>query len=319
MNRKTNILGMLAILLVVASCNSSHIPEQGTEGELHGTISISGAFALYPLVNVWAEDFRKENPGVKFNISAGGAGKGMADVLGDAIDLGMFSREIMDSEKEKGVWWVSVTKDAVIPTISARNPILGELKQKGLTRSELAGFFLSKDRHQWKSSEHQVSVFTRSDASGAAATWGQYLGAPGQEELQGIAVYGDPGLAEAVKNDPLAIGFNNVIYVYDLHSGQKYPGMEVVPIDINENGQIDPEEDFYNSLEEITTAIADGRYPSPPARELYLISNGKPENPLVIAFLNYVWNQGQAHVEANGYIKLSPDVIAEQKTKLLVE
>ncbi len=319
MNRKINFLWSLTILLMVVSCNPSKKAEQGASGELSGTISVSGAFALYPLVNVWAEDFRKEYPDVRFNISAGGAGKGMADVLGGAIDLGMFSREIMDSEKAQGVWWVAVTKDAVIPTISASNPILGELKQKGMTRAELAGLFLTNDRHQWKSSEHQVSVFTRSDASGAAATWGQYLGAPGQEELRGIAVYGDPGLAEAVRNDPFAIGYNNVIYVYDLNSGLKYPGMEVVPIDLNENGQVDPEEDFYNNLQEITTAIADGRYPSPPARELYLIANGKPQNPAVIAFLNYVLAKGQAHVEANGYIKLSAEVTAKQKTKLTGE
>lgn len=310
------VLAMLSLLLIWG-CSSKK--ENAGSDTISGSISISGAFALYPLVNVWAEEFRKEYPDVRFNISAGGAGKGMADVLGGAIDLGMFSREIMDSEKAQGVWWVSVTKDAVIPTISSKNPILNEIKQKGLTRAELTGFFLTADRQKWKSSDHQVSVFTRSDASGAAATWGQYLGAPGQEELRGIAVYGDPGLAEAVKNDPFAIGFNNIIYVFDLNSGQKYPGIEVAPIDINENGQIDPEEDFYGNLEEITTAIADGRYPSPPARELYLIAKGKPQKPAVIAFLNFVLEKGQAHVESNGYIRLSPDVIAAQKTKLSAE
>lgn len=315
---KKNVFALLIGLGLLSCGKQSNEGNSAESAKLQGTISISGAFALYPLANVWAEEFRKENPDVRFNISAGGAGKGMADVLGGAIDLGMFSREITQVEKEQGVWWVAVTKDAVIPTISASNPILDELKQKGLTRSELAGFFLSTDRKTWKSSEHQVSVFTRSDASGAAATWGQYLGAPGQEELRGIAVYGDPGLAEAVKNDPLAIGYNNVIYVFDLTSGQKYPGMEVAPIDVNENGQIDPEENFYGSLKEITAAIADGRYPSPPARELYLIAKGKPQNPAVIAFLNYVLDKGQAHVEASGYIKLSPEVIDEQKSKVVL-
>lgn len=106
--------------------------------------------------------------------------------------------------------------------------------------------------------------------------WAKYLGGKAQEELKGIAVFGDPGLAEAVKNDPKAIGFNNVNYVFDITTGQKYPGMEVTPIDLNENGKIDPEENFYNNLDEIIKAIGDGRYPSPPARNLYLVSNGKP-------------------------------------------
>lgn len=286
------------------------------KADLKGMITISGAFALYPLVNVWAEEFRREYPNVKFNISGGGAGKGMADVLVGGADLGMFSRDIKQEEKDQGIWWVSVTKDAVIPTINDKNPVLNQLKEEGLTRQQFAQIFLEEGKKNWKNSSQKVSVFTRSDAAGAAETWAKYLGAAGQESLKGIAVYGDPGLAEAVKNDPNAIGFNNVIYVYDLKMGNKYPGLEVVPIDINENGRIDPEEKFYQNIKEITTAIADGRYPSPPARELYLISKGQPTNPAVTAFLHWVLDKGQQYVEENGYIILSEEVIDKQKHKL---
>ena len=64
---------------------------------------MSGAFALYPLANKWAEEFTKIHPDVRFNISAGGAGKGMADALAAAVDLGMLSREI---KKEETGWFL---------------------------------------------------------------------------------------------------------------------------------------------------------------------------------------------------------------------
>jgi len=302
-------------LLLLAACGEKKSTTE-TSDKIEGTISISGAFALYPLVNVWAEEFRKEYPEVKFNVSAGGAGKGMADALGGAVDLGMVSRDIQPVETAQGAFGISVTKDAVLPTISANNPLLAEIKEKGLTRAELASFFLEDGKKKWKQSGKDVSVFTRSDASGAAAVWAQYLGGQEQENLKGIAVFGDPGLADAVKNNPLAIGFNNVIYVYDLGSGQKYPGMDVAPIDINENGVIDPEEDFYDNIADITAAIADGRYPSPPARELFLVSKGKPLKPQVTAFLNWILENGQKYVVENGYIQLSTEVITAQKSKL---
>src|SRR5690606_8606619 len=170
-------------------------------GKTEGTISMSGAFALYPLANVWAQEFRKGYPDVRFNVSGGGAGKGMADALGGAVDLGMFSREITDAEKEKGVGWVAVTKDAVIPTISDKNPILTRLKKEGLKQSELSHYFLNDGKKTWKDTAYEVNVFTRSDASGAAATWAEYLGGNDQENLKGIAVFGDPGLADAVRKD----------------------------------------------------------------------------------------------------------------------
>ena len=61
-------------------------------GELQGTITASGAFALYPLMVKWGEEYQKLHPDVQFDISAGGAGKGMTDALGGQVDIGMVSR-----------------------------------------------------------------------------------------------------------------------------------------------------------------------------------------------------------------------------------
>ncbi|UII21505.1 PstS family phosphate ABC transporter substrate-binding protein [Fulvivirga ligni] len=310
------ILACVVTALTTACERTANDQQQSSSDEIQGSISVSGAFALYPLMNVWAEEFRKEHPKVKINISGGGAGKGMADVLAGATDLGMFSREIKPEERDKGVWWVSVAKDAVVPTISDKNPILSQLKKEGITRGELINYFLKEGNETWKNSSNKVSVFTRSDAAGAADTWAKYLGADSQEAIKGVAVYGDPGLAEAVKKDPLAIGYNNVIYAYDLTSGKKYPGLEVLPIDINGNGKIDVEEDFYHDIHSITAAIADGRYPSPPARELYLISKEKPTDPLMVTFLQWILDSGQNFVQENGYILLSDEVLTTQKNSL---
>lgn len=38
----------------------------------------------------------------------------------------------------------------------------------------------------------------RSDAAGAAETWAKYFGER-QEDLKGIGIFGDPGLAQAIK------------------------------------------------------------------------------------------------------------------------
>lgn len=303
--------------LLLASCGGDRGPASGTTGgKPEGTITISGAFALYPLTNVWAEAFHKEYPGIRFNISGGGAGKGMADVLAGAADLAMYSKEISDIEIRKGAYGFAVTKDAVLPTISAQNPLLSRIQQEGLSREVLSAYFLGNGEKKWKQTDQEVHVYTRSDAAGAASVWAQYLGNAPQESLKGIAVFGDPGLADAVKKDPLGIGYNNVIYIYDINSGKKYPGMEVAPIDINADGKIDSGENFYHSLKEITAAIADGRYPSPPARELYLVSKGKPASEAVTIFLNWVLTKGQDYVVESGYIRLDTAVIAAQRRKL---
>lgn len=54
------------------------------------TISFSGAFALYPLMQQWAREYSKSHPDIYFYIQAGGAGKGLNDVLSGTVNAGMY-------------------------------------------------------------------------------------------------------------------------------------------------------------------------------------------------------------------------------------
>jgi len=105
--------------------------------EPEGTIRVSGAFALYPMMLKWSEEYKKMHPGANFDIQAGGAGKGMTDALGGLVDIGMVSRKIAASEEEKGAYWISVTKDAVVPTANKNNPVIAQLKANGIKRIHL--------------------------------------------------------------------------------------------------------------------------------------------------------------------------------------
>ena len=122
MNKSKYILAMITIILT-AKPQTTFSEQKPT---LSGNITISGAFALYPLAVKWAEEFRKINPGVKIDISAGGAGKGITDVLTGAADIGMVSRDINPEETKRGAYPIAVAKDAVVPTCSASNPLLSK-------------------------------------------------------------------------------------------------------------------------------------------------------------------------------------------------
>lgn len=303
------------LLAVLAGCGRKPGP-----GELEGTITISGAWALYPLAVRWAEEFKKLHPAVRIDISAGGAGKGMADALGKVVDLGMVSREVYPAEIEKGAWSLAVARDAVVPVMNRENPAADTIRRRGMTREEFIAVWIRGEKRNWPAPPElrrvpELTVYTRSDACGAAAVWAGYLGGV-QEDLQGVGVYGDPGLAQAVRRDFGGIGFNNINYAYDLKTGSPVGGLMVIPIDLNGNGMVDPEEDFYAGLDEITSAIADGRYPAPPTRDLYLVSGGPPGSEPVRIFLDWALREGQAYVEEAGYIALPPEKLRAGRDKL---
>lgn len=306
----------LAVLL--AGCQSNGSGDQsGTE--LEGTVTISGAWALYPMVVRWSEVFQAENPGVQFDISAGGAGKGMADALSGAVDIGMVSRQIYPEEMDQGAFGLSVTKDAVFLTVSAQNPYWDDLLQQGIQPETLVGIYITGEVTTWGDVIGRpevidpIHIYTRSDACGAAATWAEFLGGV-QEDLLGIGVYGDPGVLDAVIKDPLSIGYNNLNYAYDFSSGVPVEGAQVVPLDINGNGLGDPDE-VYQTKEAAVTAVNQGIYPSPPARDLYLVTQGQPSG-LVKIFLTWVLTDGQQYVPEMGYVALSPDLLTLELEKM---
>lgn len=288
--------------------------------DVSGTITISGAWALYPMGVKWAEEFQKLHPNVKIDVAAGGAGKGMADCLAGAVDIGMISREISSEEESKGAWWVPVTIDAVVPTVNSANPFLADLLARGVTRASLTGMWVDGSVKTWgqvlgTADKREIHVYTRSDACGAAETWAKYLGTA-QEGLTGVGVYGDPGLAEAVRQDDLGIGYNNVNFAFDAKTLKPNAGISVLPLDLNENGALDPEESFYGTRDALVNAIATGKYPAPPARDLYFAFMGKPTNPVVLEFVRWVLTDGQKYVAETGYVNLTDEKLAAALAKL---
>ncbi len=312
---------MFALSFLFPACNSGIRNSDKNGDRLSGKITISGAFALYPLTVKWGQEFQKIHPKVTLNISAGGAGKGMADALTKMVDVGMYSKEVSPEEKAKGAWYIAVSKDAVLPTINTANPVIKELKAKGLTKQKFFDIFISGKIRTWGEatgtrSNVKLESFTRSDACGAAEMWARYLQGKKQEDLQGLGVNGDPGIADAIRRNAGGIGYNNLNFVYDMNTRKPYEGIDVVPLDMNGNGKIDPEENFYGSLDQVMTAIRNGVYPSPPARDLYLVSAGKPTNKVVLAFLNWILTDGQKYLSEAGYVPVSPEKLKASLEKL---
>ena len=302
------ILGLLALgvmaALIIGSCKPVDAPEAEP---LSGTVSISGAFALYPLVMRWVEEFQDQNPGVIFDVYSEGTGKGIDEVLAGDVNIAMISRKVSPKEEAEGVYSLSVAKDAVFAVVNKNNPVVKDLMVRGATREALRALFITGAITTWgqvvgnPAIADTVHVYTRSDACGAANTWGSFLGGT-QKDLVGEGRFGDPDMVQAVHDDPLGIGYNDLIYAYGLG---EMPANEVavLPIDLNGNGRIEADE-LLDTRDKAVAAVASAAYPAPPARFLHLVTKGKPDG-IVRIFLEWVLTEGQKDVERAGYVRLS--------------
>ena len=67
---------ILSICLILLLFPVSRKAEAQQVKDMKGEIQLSGAFALYPMVVRWAEEFRKIYPGVRIDILPEGREKG---------------------------------------------------------------------------------------------------------------------------------------------------------------------------------------------------------------------------------------------------
>ena len=193
------LLSLLLTLAVLAGCAAPASPSApgAPAGDGEKTVlAVSGAFALFPMVTVWAEQYKAVNPNVEFDIQAGGAGKGMTDVLAGAVDIAMVSREIRDEETSQGAYGVPVTIDAVVGTFNAANPYAEQILAQGITPEKAAAIWVNGETATWgqllgTDAADTINVYTRSDSAGAAEMWVKFAG--GKAQVDHVLACGGQG------------------------------------------------------------------------------------------------------------------------------
>jgi phosphate transport system substrate-binding protein len=305
-----NPVNVLVALWMLAAATAPYGQEK------KGSITLSGAWAIYPTAVAWGEAFQKTNPGVKIDVSAGGAGKGAADAIAGLADIGMVSRDPDPAEIKKGILPIYVLHDAVFPVVSDKNPVLDELLKKGIKKKTWTDIYINGTVAKWdevtgKKVNRSIHVYTRSDACGAAASWAKFMGKK-QEDLRGIGVYADPGLLEAARRDPIGIGYSNFSYVFT-REGSLVPGIRLVPIDANNDGVADAGE-AYASRADAIKAIGEGKYPA--TRKNYFFVKGKPQG-IVKAYIEFALSdEGTKIVDEVG---TSLPISKEERGRVLAE
>jgi phosphate transport system substrate-binding protein len=305
----------LLILSLVIGCNfpkaqkeSANIQKE-VRSDLKGSFSISGAFALYPLISRLAAEFMAVHPGVKIEVSKIGTGEGITSLLSGKCQLAMISRPLTDEETGAGIWVIPVAKDGVAPIVNQKNPNIEKIINMGLSPDEFMHVFTSVNQCTWgeilgTNSKDKITVYIRADESGAAEIWAGFIYKK-SSDLRGIGVTGDDEMIKSIQENPLAIGFCNFSYAFDASTGERIKDIQIVPSDLDFDNKIDRIEVPFVNLEEAHRSLWLGFSPEQLCRELTLGSLGKPTDPAIIEFLHYVLGEGQSSVKKVGFCPLN--------------
>ena len=311
MKTKTLYL-FFALLLCFSSCKKIENEENKNEakgGQISGTIILSGAYALMPAAINWASEFQKLYPQVKVKVYTKGTGAGIKDLIDKKASIAMISREASPEENNGILWKLSVARDGVGMIINSKNPWLKEILARGFTQAELVKIFTSDKPLKWndfiKTAEAKpINTYDRADNSGAAEVLANFLFCT-QDDLIGKGCEGDPGMIKSISEDIYGLGFCNLNFAFDGKMKNRIPEIQILPIDMNNNGKVDKKEEIALNLLDFERNVWAGKYPRCLCRHLYLATLEKPVDPVVIEFLKFTQTHGQEIVTTSGLCKLN--------------
>jgi phosphate transport system substrate-binding protein len=270
-----------------------------------GPITIGGAYALYPLMQVWADSFCMIHKEVKILISRDGSGEGLNGLKKGRYDLAMISDAVEDTDTTEGLEFLQVCQDAVIPITNLNNPYLDEIQERGITPQQFQYLFTSGERITWgkildKEYRNDVVICTRYDKSGAADTWAGFFWKT-QADLKGLPARGEDEMIKRIQSTSLSLGYCNLINAFDPATKKLLENVAIVPLDIDFDRKAELKDVKEIGLSQFQKFIVQEKYPGLLCRKLSIAVQINKLNPLINTFLVYVLTDGQKMVRLRGY------------------
>lgn len=247
------------------------------------------------MLEKWAAEFKKQHPGVDFVIQSGVK---EYDINASAAPL--------KPEKLTEAKYTVVSKFGLLPIVNDKNPVLNQLLKKGISKQDVLNIYFDGEAktNNFRFEDNQsVPIHVYSRGACASATFSKHFGRE-IKDLNNVGgkIEDDNVLLESVKKDSLGIAYNNLGFIYDLQTRKQKSGVRVVPIDLNDNGKVDKEEKFYETLDELIYKLESTPLDLPPTGNLTFIYKSEI-TPEAKAFIEWVSTKGQQYTHALGFMK----------------
>ena len=105
-------------------------------GKVSGKIVIAGSSSVTPVMEKLKEAYENMNPNVEIELQQSDSSSGMASAIDGVCDIGMASRELKESELEKGLTGLIIAMDGIAVIVSLDNPL------EGLTTEQVRDIYM---------------------------------------------------------------------------------------------------------------------------------------------------------------------------------
>jgi len=285
---------VVSACLGMAACSGAKPQSQGVAQQ--SVIAISGSDTMVNLSQMWAEEYGKKKPSVQVEVSGGGSGVGIRDLMQGVVQVANSSRELEPAERDqitrkagKPPIETVVGHDGIAIYVHKDNPI------ESITLKQLAQIFgEGGDVTSWSQlgvninsgdKKDDIIRVSRQNSSGTYLYFREHVLKKGDFKAGSCDMSGSKDVVELIARTKTAIGYSGMGYA------TKEVKMLKIGTDENPAG-IEP------TQENVTKKV----YPL--SRALYMCTAGTPDGETK-NYLDWILSaDGQKIVVSAGYVPL---------------
>ncbi|HUX94452.1 MAG TPA: hypothetical protein VMV47_01865 [Bacteroidales bacterium] len=292
---KKSFSSLIVLLLVTFSMMSG-------KAQASDTLRITSTPDIYNLANLLAGKYNSAIPGMTVKVIEVADNRQAAQFISRGM-LGFVSARNYPDIKNTIGWHTVVGRDVIVPVISIMNPALEELRKHGVSAEELLKI-INSPHESWNTfvpaSENAFVNYYRVNDENIDASLASFLGT--SDFNNAVKEVGNSdAVVEAVRKDIYGLGFCKLSSATDLEKQAIKEGLAILPIDRNNNGILDDNENIYNDLNHLTRGIWIGKYPKSLSSNIYAAGIDQPVGEASLTFMKWVLTEGQKYICENGF------------------
>lgn len=279
------------------------------KAQTSAVIKITGTKFPFVIMQRWIDAYSKIQPEIKFELSKA--------ISMDSADILIAAHAFKEGEVKPYQTIIALNRYAQLPIVNAYRPDLKTLQQKGFTQHDMQQiFFTAEGKTDQQSST--FNAYKRDKNVCATRSFSENITGTLQD-LNGTPVTGDDrALSAAVVNDINGISYNNLGLVYNIQTRKVADGIAIVPIDVNENGIIDENENHYSTIDDVLDYIQQSGTSKIPQEYVNVVVNTNKVNKNILDFLQWIITDGQQYNRQYGFMSLDKDLVRQEQHLLNV-
>ena len=257
-----------------------------------GKYTVTGTRFLLPLFEQFNEPLKEEGFDKLFEATSRNP---KADIIATATP------NELPTAKE-GYKQIAIAKIVYLPVVNTKHPEIKKLLKKGIHVDELKSIFFKDKGDTEFIPNSNFNVLTRSAC--AAVSFSSFL----KEDIKTLVndydkIENDSLLIDLVIKDTLGITFLDPSNIYDANTGKIKQGITVLPIDLNNNGTIDSDENFYSERKVLIERLKKDNIELPSG--LLTVTISEREHSNFYKYISWFKEKGKTIIENFGFLPLN--------------